>query len=86
MRNSILRVRPKIACHAPPDIASVSCSNIASGGLDGGLMGLDRLGQAWTGLVGFVLTCLPAFLPACLSTCPELHVKPPVAPEHDRRA
>ena len=60
MRNSILRVRPKIACHAPPDIASVSCSNIASGGLDGGLMGLDGLGCL--GLPA----CLPVFLPTCL--------------------
>lgn len=68
MRNSILRVRPKIACHAPPDIASVSCSNIASGGLDGGLMGLDRLGRAWTGLDRLGWLCLG--LPACLPSCP----------------
>ena len=60
MRNSILRVRPKIACHAPPDTVSVSCSNIAQGGLDG----LD--GWAWTGLVGFVLAYLPAPACACL--------------------
>lgn len=59
MRNSILRVRPQIACHAPPDIASVSCSNVASGGLDGGLMGLDRLGWLCLGLPVFLPTCLP---------------------------
>ena len=77
MRNSILRVRPKIACHAPPDIASVSRSNVASGGLDG-LDGLDGPGQA--GLASSWPACLPACLPA------ELHIKPPVAPERDRRA
>ena len=41
-----------------------------------GLMGLDRLSWLRLGLLAFLPACLPA----------ELHIKPPVAPERDRRA